>query len=164
MSDCPYLSPSGLCFSKPFLNLNIAFQTLSKKKRRYSSLLLRSACWQPLFAMPTKYSSDPSHSCQKMRKGVFRAGAAFVVLTGTVSELYYVSYSKANDGQLSYNGDTGTSESIEFVSLSWKLNALHGFSLHVNSSIQNLLADIPDQVRPHGYLASCFVMDPKNWT
>ena len=33
MSDCPYLSPSGLCFSKPFLNLNIAFQTLSKKKR-----------------------------------------------------------------------------------------------------------------------------------
>ncbi|KAG6755990.1 hypothetical protein POTOM_039404 [Populus tomentosa] len=84
---------------------------------RYSSLLLRSACWQPLFAMPTKYSSDPSHSCQKMRKGVFRAGAAFVVLTGTVSELYYVSYSKANDGQLSYNGDTGTSESIEFVSL-----------------------------------------------
>ncbi|KAJ6979032.1 hypothetical protein NC653_027253 [Populus alba x Populus x berolinensis] len=71
MSDCPYLSPSG-----------------------YSSLLLRSACWQPLFAMPTKYLSDPSHSCQKMRKEVFRAGAAFVVLTSIVSELYYVSYSK----------------------------------------------------------------------
>ncbi|KAG6754830.1 hypothetical protein POTOM_040628 [Populus tomentosa] len=61
-----------------------------------------------LFAMPTKYLSNPSHSCQKGRKGVFRAGAAFVVLTGIVSELYYVSYSKANDGQLSYNGDTGT--------------------------------------------------------
>lgn len=40
----------------------------------------------------TKYLSDPSHSCQKVRKGIFGAGAAFVVLTGIVSELYYVSY------------------------------------------------------------------------
>ncbi|KAL9383929.1 hypothetical protein Peur_024252 [Populus x canadensis] len=59
-------------------------------------------------AYHTKYLSVPSHSCQKVRKGVFWAGAALVVLTSVVSELYYVSYSKANDGQLSYNGDTGT--------------------------------------------------------
>ncbi|KAH8493667.1 hypothetical protein H0E87_020426, partial [Populus deltoides] len=63
-------------------------------------------------AYHTKYLSDPSHSCQKVRKGVFWAGAAFVVLTSVVSELYYVSYSKANDGQLSYNGDTGTRTGI----------------------------------------------------
>jgi hypothetical protein len=50
------------------------------------------------------------------------------------------------------------------IKLSWKPNALQAFSLHVNSFIQNLVADIPDQVRPHGYLASCFLMDPKNWT
>ncbi|KAJ6707025.1 13-BETA-GLUCAN SYNTHASE COMPONENT (DUF1218) [Salix viminalis] len=55
----------------------------------------------------TKYLSDPSYSCQKVRKGIFGAGAAFVVLTGIVSELYYVSYSKANDGQPSYDRDTG---------------------------------------------------------
>jgi len=55
----------------------------------------------------TKYLSDPSHSCQKVRKGIFGAGAAFVVLTGIVSELYYVSYSKANDEQPSYDRDTG---------------------------------------------------------
>ncbi|KAG6778710.1 hypothetical protein POTOM_015054 [Populus tomentosa] len=55
----------------------------------------------------TKYLSDPSHSCQKVRKGIFGAGAAFVVLTGIVSELYYVSYSKASDEQPSYDRDTG---------------------------------------------------------
>ncbi|KAJ9168887.1 hypothetical protein P3X46_020367 [Hevea brasiliensis] len=60
-------------------------------------------------AYHTKYylSSDPNLSCRQLRKGVFGAGAAFVVLTGIVSELYYVSYSRANDGQSSYNRDTG---------------------------------------------------------
>ncbi|KAJ6885812.1 hypothetical protein NC651_026461 [Populus alba x Populus x berolinensis] len=82
-----------------------------------AEVCLLAASVRNAYVPTTKYLSDPSHSCQKMRKGVFRAGAAFVVLTGIVSELYYVSYSKANDGQLSYNGDTGTSESIEFVSV-----------------------------------------------
>ncbi|KAJ4843777.1 hypothetical protein Tsubulata_017404 [Turnera subulata] len=58
-------------------------------------------------AYHTKYLSDLSHSCKKVRKGVFGAGAAFIVLTGIVSELYYVSYSKANDNQLPYGRDTG---------------------------------------------------------
>jgi len=42
-----------------------------------------------------------------VRKGIFGAGAAFVVLTCIVSKLYYVSYSKANDEQPFYNRDTG---------------------------------------------------------
>ncbi|KAJ4836134.1 Agamous-like MADS-box protein mads3 [Turnera subulata] len=58
-------------------------------------------------AYHTKYLSDLSHSCKKVRKGVFVAGAAFMVLTGIVSELYYVSYSKANDNQPPYGRDTG---------------------------------------------------------
>ncbi|GKV00894.1 hypothetical protein SLEP1_g13506 [Rubroshorea leprosula] len=61
-------------------------------------------------AYHTKYKgilSDQQISCQVLRKGVFEAGAAFVVLTGIVSELYYVSYSKANDGKATYARDTG---------------------------------------------------------
>ncbi|KDP20933.1 hypothetical protein JCGZ_21404 [Jatropha curcas] len=53
------------------------------------------------------YLSENSPSCRQLRKGVFGAGAAFVVLTGIVSELYYVSHSRANDGQPSYNRDAG---------------------------------------------------------
>lgn len=52
------------------------------------------------------YLSDNPPSCETLRKGVFGAGAAFVVLTGIVSELYYVSYTKADDGYLP-NMDTG---------------------------------------------------------
>lgn len=60
-------------------------------------------------AYHTKYylSSDHKLSCRELRKGVFGAGAAFVILTGIVSEVYYVSYSRANDGQPSYDRDTG---------------------------------------------------------
>ncbi|KAG8634471.1 uncharacterized protein LOC110604789 [Manihot esculenta] len=60
-------------------------------------------------AYHTKYylSSDHKLSCRELRKGVFGAGAAFVILTGIVSEVYYVSYSRANDGQPSYGRDTG---------------------------------------------------------
>ncbi|KAJ4703429.1 Protein of unknown function (DUF1218) [Melia azedarach] len=61
-------------------------------------------------AYHTKYRSyirDTNISCEMLRKGVFGAGAAFVVLTGIVSELYYVSYSRAHDRQASYNRDTG---------------------------------------------------------
>ncbi|GLT63758.1 hypothetical protein SLA2020_362970 [Shorea laevis] len=51
--------------------------------------------------------SDQQMSCQVLRKGVFDAAAAFVVLTDIVSELYHVSYSKANDGHATYARDTG---------------------------------------------------------
>lgn len=54
-----------------------------------------------------RYMGGRNLSCETLRKGVFGAGAAFVVLTGIISELYYVSYSRANDGQASYNKDTG---------------------------------------------------------
>ncbi|GKV45862.1 hypothetical protein SLEP1_g52894 [Rubroshorea leprosula] len=54
----------------------------------------------------TKYLGSKI-SCQVLRRGVFGAGAAFIVLTGIVSELYYVSHSKANDGQATYARDTG---------------------------------------------------------
>lgn len=61
-------------------------------------------------AYHTKYrtalSSDPP-SCEMLRKGVFGAAAAFVVLTGIFSELYYVSYSKAKDDVSPYPRDTG---------------------------------------------------------
>ncbi|XP_050213665.1 uncharacterized protein LOC126665033 [Mercurialis annua] len=46
-------------------------------------------------------------NCRELRKGVFAAGAAFVVFTGILSEIYYVSYSRANHGQGSYGRDTG---------------------------------------------------------
>lgn len=61
-------------------------------------------------AYHTKYSaalSDSPFSCETMRKGVFGAGAAFVVLTGIVSELFYVSYSNANEASVPYGRDTG---------------------------------------------------------
>ncbi|XP_059671145.1 uncharacterized protein LOC132316687 [Cornus florida] len=60
-------------------------------------------------AYHTKYRSlltDEPPSCETLRKGVFGAGAAFIVFTGIVSELYYVSYSKANNGFV-HSGDTG---------------------------------------------------------
>ncbi|KAK6932526.1 DESIGUAL/Modifying wall lignin-1/2 [Dillenia turbinata] len=52
-------------------------------------------------AYNTKYRtliSDNPTSCEILRKGVFGAGAAFILLTGIASVLYYVSYSKADDG------------------------------------------------------------------
>ncbi|CAN1284213.1 hypothetical protein LINPERPRIM_LOCUS18558 [Linum perenne] len=42
-----------------------------------------------------------------MRKGVFAAGAAFVVFTGIASEFYYINHSRANDGQPSLVRDAG---------------------------------------------------------
>ncbi|XP_041026024.1 uncharacterized protein LOC121266308 [Juglans microcarpa x Juglans regia] len=54
----------------------------------------------------TRLTSNPP-SCEMLRKGVFGAGAAFVVLTGIFSQLYYVSYCKANDVTSSYARDTG---------------------------------------------------------
>ncbi|KAL5576768.1 hypothetical protein UlMin_018467 [Ulmus minor] len=56
-------------------------------------------------AYHTRYTN--ALSCKVARKGIFAAGAAFVVLTGIFSELYYVSYSKAKDSQVPYTRDTG---------------------------------------------------------
>lgn len=61
-------------------------------------------------AYHTKYRislGDNPPSCETLRKGVFGAGAAFIVLTGIISELYYVSFSRANDGKAPYSRDTG---------------------------------------------------------
>ncbi|XP_010052348.2 uncharacterized protein LOC104441042 [Eucalyptus grandis] len=61
-------------------------------------------------AYHTKYttliSSNPP-SCETLRKGVFGTGAAFIIFTGIVSELYYVNYSKANEAVAPYTRDTG---------------------------------------------------------
>ncbi|KAI9197528.1 hypothetical protein LWI28_000023 [Acer negundo] len=57
-------------------------------------------------AYHTKYNTRHL-SCESLRKGIFGAGAAFVVLTGIVSELYYVCHSKANDGHGPYSRDAG---------------------------------------------------------
>ncbi|KAH1217338.1 hypothetical protein GmHk_13G038012 [Glycine max] len=47
-------------------------------------------------------------SCQTLRKGVFGAGAAFIIFKGITSDLYYVSFSKANNnGPPPYARDTG---------------------------------------------------------
>ncbi|RYR60934.1 hypothetical protein Ahy_A04g018026 [Arachis hypogaea] len=61
-------------------------------------------------AYHTKYRNllkQSAPSCETMRKSVFRAGAAFIVLTGIASEIYYVSFSKSNNGPPPYARDTG---------------------------------------------------------
>ncbi|RDX90981.1 hypothetical protein CR513_27100, partial [Mucuna pruriens] len=61
-------------------------------------------------AYHTKYRDlmgERAPSCHALRKGVFGAGAAFIVFTGITSELYYVSFSKANSGPPPYARDTG---------------------------------------------------------
>lgn len=70
-------------------------------------ILFREACLLARSvrnAYNTKYKNllNNPPSCATLRKGVFGAGAAFVFLTAIVSELYYVSYAKANDGQANY--------------------------------------------------------------
>ncbi|GAV64585.1 DUF1218 domain-containing protein [Cephalotus follicularis] len=79
------------------------------------AIILFITCWVLFFiaevcllagsvrnAYHTKYRSYLNNppSCSVLRKGVFGAGAAFIVFTGIASELYYVSYSKANDQPL----------------------------------------------------------------
>ncbi|KAM7265333.1 hypothetical protein ACFE04_003016 [Oxalis oulophora] len=64
---------------------------------RACAVILFITCWHHL--------SRP-FTCTELRKGVFGAGAAFIVFTGILSELYYVSYSKANN-QLLQGKDTG---------------------------------------------------------
>ncbi|EPS66127.1 hypothetical protein M569_08651 [Genlisea aurea] len=58
-------------------------------------------------AYHTKYTKmffENPPSCETVRKGVFAAGAAFVVFTSISSEFYYLSYSKAR-GSFSPFGD-----------------------------------------------------------
>ncbi|KAF3582071.1 hypothetical protein DY000_02031464 [Brassica cretica] len=43
------------------------------------------------------YLGNTAPSCRSVRKGVFGAGAAFIILTGIVSELYYVCLTRAKD-------------------------------------------------------------------
>ncbi|KAF9609163.1 hypothetical protein IFM89_013553 [Coptis chinensis] len=80
---------------------------------RALAIILFIACWVTFFiaevcllagsvrnAYHTKYNTifgeDPP-SCETVRKGVFAAGAAFIVFTGILTEFYYVCYSKARD-------------------------------------------------------------------
>ncbi|KAB1217227.1 hypothetical protein CJ030_MR4G021094 [Morella rubra] len=51
------------------------------------------------------YSNPPS--CSILRRGVFGAGAAFIFLTGIVSQFYYVSYSNARESFQPYGRDPG---------------------------------------------------------
>ncbi|KAK4589983.1 hypothetical protein RGQ29_020524 [Quercus rubra] len=87
------------------------------------SICLFITCWFTFFiaevcllagsvrnAYHTKYRTiiiETPPSCEILRKGIFGAGAAFVIFTGIVSELYYVAYSKSNEDQLPYARDTG---------------------------------------------------------
>lgn len=54
----------------------------------------------------TQFFNDPP-SCETVRKGVFAAGAAFVLFTGIISEFYYTSYSKARGSFTPYGGEAG---------------------------------------------------------
>ncbi|RAL40951.1 hypothetical protein DM860_008649 [Cuscuta australis] len=80
---------------------------------RSCALLLFFLCWVSFFiaevlllagsvrnAYHTKYRSfrGTTLSCETVRKGIFAAGAAFIFLTGILSEFYYTNYSKAKGG------------------------------------------------------------------
>lgn len=61
-------------------------------------------------AYHTKYVTilpNPAPSCATLRKGIFGAGAAFVVFTGIVSVLFYASHSKAKETPAPYARDSG---------------------------------------------------------
>lgn len=89
---------------------------------RAVSIVLFVSCWVAFFvaeacllagsaqnAYHSKYRSilsNPGPSCHTLRKGVFAAGAAFIIFTGIISELYYVTYSKASN-LTPYGADTG---------------------------------------------------------
>lgn len=64
----------------------------------------------------TIFGGEDPPSCETVRKGVFAAGAAFVLFTAIISELYYVSFSKArgSSGSGPYNTEAGVVE-LEFL-------------------------------------------------
>ncbi|KAL3519700.1 hypothetical protein ACH5RR_017849 [Cinchona calisaya] len=97
-------------------------RSLRPGRQRAWAIILFITCWVTFFiaevcllagsvrnAYHTKYrtilTQNPP-SCETLRKGVFGAGAAFIVFTGVLSEFFYVSYSKASDGYLP-NRDAG---------------------------------------------------------
>ncbi|EPS73456.1 hypothetical protein M569_01302 [Genlisea aurea] len=61
-------------------------------------------------AYHTKYATvffkNPP-SCETVRRGVFAAGAAFVLFTSITSKLYYSTYSKAKGSFSPYGGEAG---------------------------------------------------------
>nr|GEX90057.1 ammonium transporter 1 member like [Tanacetum cinerariifolium] len=88
-------------------------RALSPGRSRALAVFLFITCWVTFIiaeacllagsvrnAYHTKYRTVLSENppCETLRKGVFGAGAAFVVFTGIVSELYYVFYSKSDEG------------------------------------------------------------------
>lgn len=98
-------------------------RSLQPGRSRVWAIVLFISCWVTFFiaevcllagsvrnAYHTKYrtylSQNPP-SCETLRKGVFGAGAAFIVFTGILSELFYVSYSNTGDGFLPERRDTG---------------------------------------------------------
>ncbi|KAL8526867.1 hypothetical protein ACS0TY_015924 [Phlomoides rotata] len=54
----------------------------------------------------TQFFNQPP-SCKTVRKGVFAAGAAFILFTGISSEFYYTSYFKARGSFAPYRGEAG---------------------------------------------------------
>ncbi|KAF8413915.1 hypothetical protein HHK36_001911 [Tetracentron sinense] len=99
-------------------------KALSPGRSRAWAMVLFITCWVTFYiaevcllagssrnAYHTKYRtvlSDVPPSCQTLRKGVFGAGAAFIVFTGILTKFYYVCYSKAKDSfSPPYGSDTG---------------------------------------------------------
>ncbi|CDO99589.1 unnamed protein product [Coffea canephora] len=98
-------------------------RALRPGRPRTWAIVLFITCWLTFFiaevcllagsvknAYHTKYRTIVSQnppSCETLRKGVFGAAAAFIVFTGVLSELYYVSYSRADDGYLPNVRDAG---------------------------------------------------------
>ncbi|XP_051135815.1 uncharacterized protein LOC127254641 [Andrographis paniculata] len=96
---------------------------LQPGRARVRTIVFFITCWVVFFiaevcllagsvrnAYHTKYRtyfSDNPPSCETLRKGVFGAGAAFIVFTGILSGLFYVSYSRSSDGLAPGSRDTG---------------------------------------------------------
>ncbi|KAK7405216.1 hypothetical protein VNO78_06415 [Psophocarpus tetragonolobus] len=96
---------------------------LNPGSSRVLALVLFLTCWVFFFiaevcllagsvrnAYHTKYRTmftEIPPSCQTVRKGVFAAGAAFVLFTAIVSEFYYINFSKARDSFQPYAAQTG---------------------------------------------------------
>ncbi|XP_070051711.1 uncharacterized protein [Nicotiana tomentosiformis] len=98
-------------------------RALRPGKSRAWAILLFITCWVTFFIAEVcllagsvrnayhikyrTYLTQHPPSCEVLRKGVFGAGAAFIVFTGIVSELFYVSYSKADEGSIPPRMDGG---------------------------------------------------------
>ncbi|KAL0407356.1 UNVERIFIED_CONTAM: hypothetical protein Slati_4049500 [Sesamum latifolium] len=72
-----------------------------------AGLLVASSVRNAYHTKYRTYLSQHPPSCETLRKGVFGAAAAFIVFTGILSEMFYVSYSKTGDGFLPQSQDAG---------------------------------------------------------